>query len=120
MSEFSIQLGRTDGFRYIGVQPPVDREISEQILEELGSEIEFEAVGNGRALSTNKPFVGPEHSELALTHHLDDIGDKRVHDIAGQIRTVLEHAGHSLTVDPELHYIGFGRHLFGGEDRTLG
>jgi len=120
MAEYSIEIGATDGFRYIGIEPPLNNVLIEQIFSVLGSEIEMEAVGNGRALSKNTPYKGPAHSEIALTQRQADFSEERVRDIVSKIRVTLERDGHTVMTDPEIKLIGFGRHLFGGEDRYLG
>jgi hypothetical protein len=120
MTEYSIEIGSTEGFRRIGIKPPVDIEQREQIFRVLGSEVEREAVGNGLALNTTTPHSGPAYSEIALTFNLSDLSGQRFLDIVSSIRGVLEGSDHTVMIDPDPKPIGFGRHLFGGQAERLG
>jgi hypothetical protein len=116
-----MEIGRTDGYRYVGIEPPVDDDLRTKIFDELGEEVLSEAVGNGRALSTTTPDNGPAHSELELTSIRDDYREAGTTlQIALSIANTLKEQGHSVTIEKKIRDIGFGHYLFGGQDNRLG
>jgi len=116
MGHYSIEIGATDGFRHIGIEPPVDQNQKDQTFKELGQEIEREAIENGRALSVTKPYRRPAHSELTLTctRYVE-----RARRIAQRIGSILEEGGHTVVFNPDIKRISDGYYLFGGQAEHL-
>lgn len=108
--DIRIELGRTDGFRYIGVQPPLTPEQFEAIqAAEVDVNLGFYA---------RKPFRGQPYTEAGI---MTDLGQGNEHAVAMAHRTAeaLRGLGHTVAVAEEFQGIGYGYHLFGGQDRIL-
>jgi hypothetical protein len=115
MGNYRVEIGATDGFRYIGVEPPLDADQRSQALAEVGEDIAFQGIMNGRCLATTSG--NPSYSELAVTTTLYR---ERVPVVANQLAEVLRRQGHSVDVDLEQRYIGAGGgyRLFGDKSKA--
>jgi hypothetical protein len=111
MGEYTIAAGSTEGYRYIGVKPPVSGEVRSQIFEALGEDIEHMAIGNGLALST----VGngsQAYSEMLLDTWLLESEGISTGKIAGKIAEVIRANGDIAMVDPDCKPLGPDTSLF--------
>jgi len=118
LADFNIQVGATDGFRYIGIEPPLDAERKELVLGSLGKKTVSEAIGNGRCIDITKPFKGSAYSEISLTTQI--LGRPSPESVAVKIADVLSDSGSIVSVDLEPKEIGYGHYLFGGQAERLG
>jgi hypothetical protein len=108
MSDLRIQVGRTDGFRYIGVQPP----LTDEQLERLSHAHEAdEWVANNFTL--RQPYQGQPYSEAGFMTEWDD----RILEKAKNVARVLRETGLDIHLDEDIKQIGWGYHFFGGRDR---
>ncbi|HSW85543.1 MAG TPA: hypothetical protein VLF79_02950 [Candidatus Saccharimonadales bacterium] len=116
MSEFFIEIGATKYLSCIGIKPPVDPELREEILDHIDREDELEAVGNGRDLTTLKLPNGEEYSELALKSKEDDFRGQRINRIVLEMRRLIEEADpeNNVFFDPEIKNLNTDQYLFVG------
>lgn len=112
VNRINIQFGRTDGFRYIGIQPPLT---DEQVESLLVASQEDRAIPSSWGL--RKPHNGHPHSEIGYMSH---IGDERLVHVAELIAGVLTNEGTTVHIDKTIQDIGYGRFLFDGEAERLG
>lgn len=118
MADVRIELGMTDGFRYLGVQPPLSDE-QQRFLEAA----RFEDPLVAARFSTQTPFHGEPFSETGMITEafMTPRGaDRGIIEIATKIAEVLRSSGDTVEVDERLHPIGFGHYLFGGQAKRLG
>lgn len=117
MAEVHIQAGMTDGFGYIGAQPPLTEERLDLLrqAEYMDSEVlsQFTLV---------EPHSGDPYSEASFSS--DDCWPRAVAssaiERAEKVARILRHGGDTVTVDRFVYPIGSGFHLFGGEAERLG
>lgn len=113
MADLRIELGATDGYQYLGIQPP----LTEDQLEALQT-----ASADNAHIPTRfperRPARGQSYSETGFT---TEVGrdDKDLHMVAHEVARVLRDTGHTVSVNGQIQAIGDGYHLFGGEDETL-
>jgi hypothetical protein len=118
MSNYSMELGQTDGFRYIGVQPPLAEE-DLTALDIARAEDDY-TIAHFHEVTPDK---GDAYSEAGFSTEgfLSPQGIERATEARmSRIATVLESQGHTVELDVTPKHIGYGRHLFGGEANRLG
>jgi hypothetical protein len=115
MADYRIEIGATDGFRYIGVKPPLDAEQKQEALTVLEDDIIFQGTINGSCLRTTDGRV--PYTELAVTTTLYR---ERVPAVAVQLAGVLKRQGHTVQVDLQPRNIdGDGNYrLFGNKSNA--
>jgi hypothetical protein len=106
MGKISIELGKTDGFGYIGIQPPLTDE-----QQELLQSMRFSLIN---------PDNGPVHSQTGFTGGTDEEIRQKVVETGHQIAGLLSEAGHEVEIDDTIYSIGRGHHFFGGHFEYLG
>lgn len=108
---YRVQLGATDDFRYVGVQPPLspdDTRVFVDRLEEAFSESYGAAVISGR---TTTPGQGEPYTEVII------LGSPDAETIANMSRLAIEpvlRPGDKVVTDKRLQGIGKGFFLFDG------
>jgi hypothetical protein len=112
ITHVNIQLGCTDGFRYLGVQPPLT-EAQSELLQHHQSQ--GEPVPEHWTVRT--PHKGPAHSEVGYSSH---IGDERLVEVAEKIASILTDDDTVVHIDKRFRPIGFGHFLFDGQAERLG
>lgn len=112
MAEVYIQLGRTDGFRYIGIQPPITDEHHELLRQAHG-----EVDGLPKFFTIITPHSGEPYSEMSLladAYLTPDHADTCVIKTAEKLAKVLGASGDTFIIDEGFKPIGYGNDLFGG------
>lgn len=113
---YEVQLGATDGFRYIGVQPPLPTgdltHFRTAVEDGLKNSYSFVTSGFMR-----NPAKGQPYTEVGV------MGSPDVETLTIVARVAMDAVtgrDDSFQVSEELQGIGYGLHLFGGEDQELG
>jgi len=114
MADFRVEVGATDGYRYVGIQPPLDEEQA-ALLKGIEVPRFMFPVGNGRV----EPARGDAYSEVGFDTSAVN-GSAEIVKVANGIAEALRSGGHHVGVDETVRAIGFGRFLFGGEAERLG
>jgi hypothetical protein len=111
MTHYELEMGHTEGFRYLGIKPPPTPELMEQIAAELPNIVS--PCPHAQEFRVNHPLHGPSHVELGMTDKRAELSDG-IASIAHKIANVLQIAGHDTTVHTKARYLGEGAYLFGG------
>lgn len=118
MTYVRIEVGMTDGFRYLGIQPPLTKEQSEWLKA-----ADFSDSKIIQSYVVMEPDNGEPYSEAGISTGTDlsfAESHRNIVEAANNIARILVIAGDTVHIDEELHSIGFGRHLFGGYADRLG
>ncbi len=108
--EARIEVGKTDGFHYLGVQPPsvMDGIDVDQLELPYAAYITSQSTIN-RGQKNAYADIGYDSSALP-PNRADEAALETAHRLATLIS---ESGGLSVTVKPEVLWIGFGKYLFG-------
>lgn len=114
--EYRVQIGKTDGFRYVGVQPPFEAQAD---CENFATILDDELGDYSHVLSgyIEKPDHGDAYTQFTVMGSPDD-----EHLLAGvgNAMDACLYSGQSAQVDEKIRGIGYGYYLFGGRANTLG
>ena len=109
MAKVNLEVGATDGYGYVGVEPP----LSEAQLALLG-----EAEGVTSLFVTKRPKKGTPYSETMVGNEeslsRQEAGEK-VLKMAHAICVVLRQGGDDVSVDEEIKPIRYGVDLFNSQ-----
>lgn len=104
MTHIQIQLGKTDGFRYVGMQP----------VPELDDDDFFSKDGalyeTSRVLKEGQSSEG--YLEVGFCGSITSFDDREVKAVANEIANTLRTDGHEVSIDTTIRSIGYGRNLF--------
>lgn len=99
-----VQIGKTDGFRYFGIQPlPKDTDID---IHDVLPEGSFETQRDIRAGENGSLYL-----EIGVQGLTASDGSE-VRRVADHIAERLQSEDRTVIVEPGIRTIGFGRHLF--------
>lgn len=111
---YRIEIGATDGFRYIGIEPPVSPEQRDEIGAAINAH--YRDADPVVAFDTFSPEQGPSHSLLGIRaegYYTPNAADNDMEQVARKVVRILsKHA--TVHMDGEIKAIGFGYNLFGG------
>lgn len=112
--EYRIQFGTTDGFQYIGVQPPlpyVDLKHFRSAVEDILKD-DYCFVTSG---FTRRPEKGEPYTEIGV------MGSPDIEQLTLAAKGAMDTVTYSndrYEVSQKVRGIGWGKYLFGGKDAT--
>ena len=113
MAEVRIEVGMSDGYRYLGVQPPITNE-----QRELLKAAEYSDSSIPDRFGIQHPDIGEPYSQSGITtaaFSTTSEANKAIVRSANNVARVLRLNQDEVIVDESLHLIGDGRYLFSGE-----
>lgn len=107
--DICIEIGKTDGFHYLGVQPP-------SAVEGIDVD-QLELPYASYITSTGKDMLGTErayfHVGYDSSHEPPKRADVSAVETAQRLaRLISESTGRDVEVRTQVHWIGFGKYLF--------
>jgi hypothetical protein len=109
-ADIHIEIGKTDGFHYLGVQPPsaMDGIDVDQLELPYGAYVTSTSTIN-RGQKNAYSDIGYDSSALP-----PERDDKAAVETAHRLATLItESTGQSVIVKPQVEWVGFGKYLFG-------
>lgn len=104
---FQIELGKTDGFRYVGIKPPVSQERAAQLYNKI------EHYLGGEALVTSCEVVRCGAAEPHTSIGVMTGSDELIRNVAGVVVGELHAKGASVRADLDhVAQIGWDTELF--------
>src|SRR5690606_29812688 len=114
MSEFRIEIGATDDFRFLGIEPPVSSTQGDEIVAAIDSH--YLGADPKIVFHTYVPEQGPSHSLLGISaegYFTPNAADRDMEQVARKVARILSKDA-AVQVNGEIKAIGFGQDLFGG------
>ena len=110
MADINIEIGTSDGYRYLGVQPPLTEDQQRILTEAHATDPEIPS-----NFQTVTPTRGEPFSETSTTSgRFDSTHDatRYMFHVAHKLSALLSEDGSEVEVNGRPQRLGFNRHLF--------